>query len=235
MRAQVEAEAYLQKERALCRLNATHAQLIIQDANAANAKTRKDLETIMANKQREQAKMAEKEEHCAKIKAEYVTTQSIVQTSTGVVVLVAAAFYARQLVRRCCFCSFAWQLAKIVRKREHVIMARHGLMFARLVVGRYDAISAEHDEIATAVEEHMKSWVSYERKDVKFRENMKNAKKQVGWLSFCEYTSRHRTTDINDTRMTLVAEAHPALALADVCCRWWYTSLQCRQRKPSVH
>ena len=111
--SKVEAEAYLQKERDLCRLNATQAQIIIRDANAANAKTRADFDLLKSNQERERAKLAEKEAHCTEIKEQY------------------------------------------------------------------EKVSAEHDDVASAVEEYAKDWAAFERKDVKFREDMKNAKQQV--------------------------------------------------------
>ena len=111
--SKVEAEAYLQKERDLCRYNATQAQIIIRDAVAANSQTNSDFETLVANQEREKARMAEKEAEVTKIKSEYET------------------------------------------------------------------ISAEHEEISNAVEECAKEWSAFERKDVKYREDMKNAKQQI--------------------------------------------------------
>ena len=111
--AKVEAEAYLQKERALCRLNATAAQIFIRDTRAASAKTRAEYDTMVANRAHEETRMAEKEAVCAETKKQY------------------------------------------------------------------EKVAEEHEVIAKAVEEYAKGWAAFERKDVKLRENLKNAKQQV--------------------------------------------------------
>jgi structural maintenance of chromosome 4 len=69
--SKIEAEAYLQKERDLCRLNVTQAQIIIRDAKEANAETNEKFQTLLNNQEREKSRINEKDKEVTAIKAEY--------------------------------------------------------------------------------------------------------------------------------------------------------------------